>query len=593
MGGSCSFSLSRDGWPKLFGLGVAYFCVAATTIGFTRYHGGVALVWAATAVLLADLVNRPYAQWINAAVVCALVGGIATALVGLGVKAAIPFALINVAEAIGGAALLRRLHPGLSRFESLREIAIFVAVAGIVMPLSCGLFAGISASWMTGGSVLRNWLDFFAGHALGAITFTPLFMLISSGNVRGWARGATRSERRAAGACFAGVIITTLAAFAQTSVPLLYLPSLVIVLTVFRIGRLGAAVAAALVAVTAIVCTISGYGPFSAVGAGQGSQAQLLQMYLAAIVLTALPAAAELRHRKASFTELQKTSTVARLVLDRSGDVIMHLGIDGTVQYVSPSARAISGYDPEELVGRKPHEMIHAEDIEQVVSVHRQALADPDETFIVEYRARRADGEWAWYEVHTRATVDEAGASTGVINISHDITARKQHEKRLIHEAQTDPLTGLLNRRALDVALEQRQGSGSPFSIALFDLDHFKTINDTHGHDAGDEVLKTFANLLKTAFRKDDLVARLGGEEFIAILDGASSADARDICDRVRETFARKVFDAQFGRTFSATVSGGISSSRAGCDLWHLIAEADSALYQAKHQGRNRLAMAA
>jgi diguanylate cyclase (GGDEF)-like protein/PAS domain S-box-containing protein len=593
MDGGRGSKQSRGSGARLIGLAAAYFAVAAITIGFTRYHGGVAHVWAATAVLLAHLANRPTADWAKAALVCGLVGAVATSMFGLGPKGAIPFAAINIAEAVGGAALLRRLVPSGMRFGSLREIAVFIGVAAIVMPVSCGLPAGIVAHWITGSSILGNWLDFFTGHALGAITFTPLFMLISSGKVRTWATVADRRDCIEAPICFAAVIAATFAAFAQSSVPLLFLPSLPIVVTVFRVGRLGAVTAAALLSVIAIGCTVAGYGPINAIDASQGVRAQILQMYLACMVLTALPAAAELKHRKSTFAELQKTSTVARLVLDRSGDIIMHLQLDGTIQFVSASVRTIAGYEPEDLVGRKPHDLIHADDIEEVIRVHRQALANPDDTLIVEYRARRADHEWTWYEVHTRATVDENGASTGVINISHDITSRKRAENQLVADAQTDPLTRLLNRRALDTALEERSAGGARFSIALFDLDHFKAVNDTYGHDTGDLVLKVFADHLQRAFRKGDVIARLGGEEFIAILDDANAAEAQEICERLREKFARKSLSATDGRTFSVTVSGGISTWREGSDLWQLVAEADAALYQAKNLGRNRLALAA
>lgn len=587
------FCIPRSQGMALLCLGSAYFCLASVTISFTRYNGGVALVWPATSILLAHVVDRPSARWLHAALVCALASGIATSLFGFGLRAAVPFAVINVVEAIGGAALLRRSSPGAPRFESLREISVVIAVVGMVMPLVCGVFAGLSAYWVMGESFSRNWLDFFTGHALGTITFAPLLMLISGGNVRGWARGADLRERVFAGVCLASVIVTTLAAFLQTHVPLLYLPSLAIIVTVIRIGRLGAAVAAVLLSVTAIACTSAGYGPFHATQVGQGAEAQFLQMYLAAVVLTALATAAELRHRKASFTELQKTSTVARLVLDRSGDVIMHLDVDGRIHYASPSARAITGYEPGDLIGRMPHELIHADDIHAVVGAHRQALADPDLTFIVEYRGRCANDEWVWFEVHTRATVSEAGVSTGVINISHDITARKQAESQLVQQAQTDPLTGLLNRRALDIALEDRESADAPYSIALFDLDRFKEINDTYGHDAGDFVIKTFSDVLKRGFRPDDLVARLGGEEFVAVLDGMTGTQAREICERVRETFASMPIRLENRPPFSVTVSGGIATRQKGSDLWELIAEADAALYQAKHSGRNCLAIAA
>ena len=580
-------------WLQAMLLAAGYFAIAALTLRYTRFNGGVALIWGATALLLAFLVVRPRREWLPPILACGLSGALATAILGLGGGVALPFAVINIGEAVGGALLLRRLLPGKRRFESLDEIGIFLGIAGIAMPAACGLLAAATANVVVGVPFARNWFDYFAGHGLGAITFTPLIMLASGGDAGDWARGARRREWAEAAVLFPAMAAATAVTFYQTSLPLLFLPLLPMIIAVFRIGRLGAAVTIGLLTVIALGFTLEGRGPISLIHGDTGLHAQFLQFYLACAVMIVLPAAAELKHRKLMFAQLQRLSAVARLVLDRTGDIIMTLEIDGTIRYVSPSIQALAGYAPEDLIGRTPHCLIHDEDVDQIVQTHRRALGSPNDTFIVEYRARRADGQFAWYEVHTRATLDENGQPSGVVSSIREISARKSHETELVREAQTDPLTGLFNRRAFDAALAQRFTAATPFTIVLFDLDHFKAINDTYGHDTGDEVIRDFAEHLQRMLRKGDVVARFGGEEFVAILDGADAASAREVCERLRITFAQHSRKAADGRPFRATMSGGIAAFQPGMDGKQLLAEADAALYRAKSEGRNRLALAA
>lgn len=596
MGNSHDAARTSPPWLSTLALATAYFVVAALSLRYTRFHGGVALIWSATALLLAFLVTRPKSQWLLPTLACGLAGAVATNLFGLGTKASIPFGLINVGEAVGGALILRRVLPQSGRLESLREIALFLSVAGVAMPAICAIPAGLVTHWVTGLPITRNALDFFAGHSLGTITFTPLVMLASSGDAIGMTRSARRRDRMEAAALFVLMAVTTVAAFSQNELPLLFLPLLPMMIAVFRIGRLGAAVTISLLTAIAVSLTIEGLGPISLIRGSSGLHAQFLQFYLANAVLIALPAAADLKHRKLMFAQLQETSAIARLVLDRTGDIIMNLAVDGTIRYASPSIQMIAGYRPEELVGKTPHFLIHPDDIAEIVRVHRLALQAPNDTFIVEYRARRADGEFAWYEVHTRSTVDEDGAATGVVSIIREISARKNAESQLVLEAQTDPLTNLLNRRAFDAALAQRfaaGGAAAPFTIVMFDLDHFKSINDTYGHETGDNVIKDFAQHLQSMLRKGDVIARFGGEEFVAILDGADAAAAREVCERLRVSFAQRSRKAVDGRWFTATMSGGIAAFREDIGVKQLLAEADAALYRAKSEGRNRLALAA
>jgi len=151
-------------------------------------------------------------------------------------------------------------------------------------------------------------------------------------------------------------------------------------------------------------------------------------------------------------------------------------------------------------------------------------------------------------------------------------------------QAATDPLTGLLNRRALEEKVRQIQAQGHKMAVAIADLDHFKRLNDTYGHDAGDRALVTFAKSVQDAVRPADIVARFGGEEFIVVFQGADASQAAKVLDRVRVHLAKVVAGAD---TPTFTASYGVSDDRLGPDLGLLIQVADTALLRAKELGRD------
>ncbi len=155
-----------------------------------------------------------------------------------------------------------------------------------------------------------------------------------------------------------------------------------------------------------------------------------------------------------------------------------------------------------------------------------------------------------------------------------------------------DELTRTLNRRSLVARLGEEKSrcerSGESFSLALMDLDHFKSVNDTHGHAAGDEVLRGFAGAVHEAMRQTDVFGRYGGEEFLLILTGSSAQAARDAAERIRAAVGSRDWTAA-APGLSVTVSVGITSFRKGDSIEQLLKRADNALYQAKRTGRNRI----
>jgi diguanylate cyclase (GGDEF)-like protein len=153
-------------------------------------------------------------------------------------------------------------------------------------------------------------------------------------------------------------------------------------------------------------------------------------------------------------------------------------------------------------------------------------------------------------------------------------------------QAATDPLTGLLNRRTVEDRAHELLRRHTPFALAMADLDHFKTVNDTHGHDAGDRALRLFARTLQKTFRAEDFVAKFGGEEFVILFPNRTSVEAAAALDRVREQL---VLALAAGPVPGFTASFGVSHSDDWADLEEILRAADNALFQAKREGRNRV----
>jgi two-component system cell cycle response regulator len=192
---------------------------------------------------------------------------------------------------------------------------------------------------------------------------------------------------------------------------------------------------------------------------------------------------------------------------------------------------------------------------------------------------------------HSEELLARVGAGRRVVDLHRQIEAKNRQLEEL---ALTDALTGLPNRRAVEAwAARQLRGAarhGFPFWVVMADVDCFKSVNDTYGHDAGDTVLKQFAEILRANTRSSNICARIGGEEFLIILTHAERGNTEAVIERIRDLFQAHRF--QFGdRSLCVTASFGISGlqGRVDSDFDLLVNEADLALYAAKRNGRNRI----
>ncbi|PUA20172.1 EAL domain-containing protein [Glaciimonas sp. PCH181] len=265
---------------------------------------------------------------------------------------------------------------------------------------------------------------------------------------------------------------------------------------------------------------------------------------------------------------------------------------DQPVEYVNPAFERITGYVGDEVIGRNIS-MLHRTDSDQAgIQEIRSALKEHRSANAI-FRSYHKDGTLFWNDMYVAPVKDDADNVSHFVVALYDITEMKRYEAELEHQAQYDPLTGLVNRNVLSDRLSQAIAYGARYNyqvwVLFVDLDRFKFVNDTLGHNAGDKVLKKVATLLKTFTREGDTIARLGSDEFVLILpegdDGAHGLSVK-LIQRMMEAIERPLEIE--GKNFFLTCSVGVAVyPNDGQEAEILLKHADIAMYRAKELGNN------
>ncbi len=307
----------------------------------------------------------------------------------------------------------------------------------------------------------------------------------------------------------------------------------------------------------------------------------------------------ELRQVSATFNRLERERSEAlHRLRDREAFLNAVLGstptgmfvatLEGEITYLNPALVAMLGLAPDTTTAAVL-ERIHEDDREGALDLWQHALTQRDD-FLRQLRMHDARGELLWVEVHA-SPVGGGEAPLGIVGVVKDITERRHEEALRRWEAEHDPLTGLLNRRGferrLDEALADFTKTGAPSALILFDLDHFKSVNDNGGHALGDELLRRVAQVVAWEVRRSDHLARQGGDEFGLLLPSCTLSQARTIAETVRKVVSQ-VSVSHEGHEYFVTASIGLTVFQEGDDaIETVLARADAASYASKRQGRN------
>ena len=282
-----------------------------------------------------------------------------------------------------------------------------------------------------------------------------------------------------------------------------------------------------------------------------------------------------------------RQGAVLQSVTDAIPALVGVIGTDLRYRFVNAGLERWLGLPRERIIGRTAEEVLGAHEYERSRTWVERALGGEPVGFDKAFPDRPGNPHLSVSIIPLR---DDEGTVDGLVAVAQDITRHKREADRLLQLSQTDALTGLLNRAGFDDFLERQIEYGDPPSLALLyiDLDHFKDVNDRHGHAVGDQLLQAFARRVQHLVRPSDAVARLGGDEFAIVLVGLRDpAPARAVADKVLVT-ARGPFhlgEAELEIGASIGVAYGLSAGAGGADL---VARADARLYEAKQTGRNR-----
>jgi diguanylate cyclase (GGDEF)-like protein/PAS domain S-box-containing protein len=266
---------------------------------------------------------------------------------------------------------------------------------------------------------------------------------------------------------------------------------------------------------------------------------------------------------------------------------------EGRWLQVNQALADLTGYTKGELIGMSFADITHPDDVDAEIEALDQLVAGERRRYVTEKRYLRADGHLVWVSLSLSPVRDEDGEALYLVSHMHDVTERKQTEAKLAHQAMHDPLTGLPNRTLFTdrmLLAKARLRRGGSLALLFCDLDQFKDVNDSFGHDAGDRLLIDVAGRLRSVLRPSDTVSRFGGDEFALLCEGVDAEAAERIASRIAE-----VFSAPFvinGNEVSLSASTGIVlTTDPEVDPDQLMSDADLAMYAAKEGGGARHAL--
>lgn len=593
-------SLSRARMVQGVLLALGYFLVAYVTLVYGRAHGVAAVVWPANAMALGALIFLKRAGGMPEFAALAASNALAHWAIGDGVGPSIAIGLAN-GMTIGATGWLL-VRTGVTQEQPTRTRSVlalfFISVAG---PFPGAVLGSIPLSFAFGQTVGIAPLAFswWLIEAVNFLILLPPCLFWRSAEQR---RVAAEFRRRFSNEPSARLRTLELAAASLTLamagalVPLtgelwlIELSGTALLWFALRFGMFYTAVTALIFSVCAVTSALLGYWP----GAHDANAPQVLLPLQAMLGLTMLPAlvvAAIVSQRERARRALHADARRLAYALEGANDGLWDWDLPSGQGFFSQRAARMFGYGPEEFRTASRWDLLIHEDDRGPAKAAFEAHARGETPFYeAEVRCRHKDGSWIW--IHDRGKIVERaadGTAIRAVGTYTDISDRKRLESALEHLANHDALTELANRvvfeRELDRAAGRMERHGGRVAVLLIDVDHFKSVNDTFGHAAGDALLVTVARRLRSTVRSADLAARLGGDEFAVVASGQSAAEFDILAERLCAALSEPLEGP--GYVIKPSVSIGVAVANSASAVGEeIVARADRALYAAKRDGR-------
>lgn len=585
-------------------VGLLYYGLAYLSLSNAMGAEGTATIWPSSGVLLAALMLSRRRDWGAILFACAVASVLANNHAGTEFWLACGFTVANLVEGALAIRLQGKSSRNYSDFSNPYQVGRFTIAAVIAGIISASLATVFAGEWT--GALFISWSTTVI---FGMLIVAPLIITIAYYatlgrrliTIRGIARGLF---------ILSFVAAITALVFTQSTYPLLFLPLAAMLMATYLFGPPGAAASVFIILVIGLVATNYGQGPIQFVEGSTEVKVLFFQFYLAIGLLSSFPLAALLAQRAKNLIDLKNSNRMLEMA-ERAANVgHWRMDLEAGDLVWSAEIYRIHGRDPStKLQVDRAIEEYHPDD-RKLVEDELNKTINTGEPFKYEARLLRANGEIRYVLSSGEIECDPiTGEFCAVFGMMMDITdkvislkqleeAREQAELEALHAAklaETDQLTGIANRRkilgALRSEIARAEAYGSDLTIAVLDVDHFKVINDTFGHAAGDDVLIALAKAFTGALRPGDSLGRVGGEEFVVILPGTDEATGVPVVERLRNCIAELEWPGM--SLDQVTASIGLASHRSGQDERALMRAADRALYQAKADGRNVLRVAA
>lgn len=590
-------------------IGMVWTVLALCSVALRDDFGAVLLFWAPSGLGVAAFHAIPRQRWLILAAVLLPMQAVAIWLSGTAPAAALAYSCASLLQAIVAASIRIAVLGG--RFEASRNLWQVVGLFGAA--LAGGFVGALVAMPFRAEHSVADMSWWFLANVLAILTLTPVLL-------RWWPKGSSRAKRQGVMLdatlflSLLGCAVLAVVALQVRQVALMPLMVAAMVFVTVRYGKIGCSLVILAYATVATALSLEGGTPMPFLDAPPAQATLVLQSWMLAMLATSLPIAAMLLKREELRAELiernlrmHESIMLFDLAEETAGIGRWRLDILTGEQDWSPKMLELNGLprslapDPGDLTNLLP-------DGGEQLFGEIAAKRDEHEAFSFNYAIKPPDGPERILRISVLNEFDEEGRRIAVFGVAMDVTEQIRREEaldlargravRLAAEAQqlanTDVLTSLPNRRCtfgrLDNMVEVASKRGGMLTAIMFDVDHFKQVNDLYGHQTGDEVLVRVAELARRQARTGDVVGRIGGEEFVWLLPGLPDTAAARLAERLRES-------VQGGTEESAlpavTISIGIAHFRRGDTPESLLARADAALYEAKEGGRNRVMLAA
>jgi len=471
-------------------------------------------------------------------------------------------------------------------------VIIYLLCTGVVAA-SITACVGVGTLYLIDASIghfFELWVIWWLGDVMGAIVIGPALLV--------WLRPTESHEvKRKSSEYFILIVslftINTLIFsgiihFEGVDLPLAMLCIPLFLWAAFSFGPNGAIMATLITSGISILCTSMGYGPF--VSSSTLVSLILLQSFIGVVATTSLLLGVDHNERKRIEQVLSVKEALYRTLVEHLPQVVWLADADGKVSFINQEWHELTGLSIKESLGDQWMQVVHEDDIGIVQAKFKEALESKKE-FTAQWRAKSKDGSYKTLSFVGAPVEDSFGQVISWVGINTDVSERIKSEQELKKLANYDALTDLPNRSYFNAVLEKTVSQAARHkrngALLFIDLDNFKTINDTLGHQVGDLLLIEVAKRLGSRLRKEDLVARLGGDEFAIILgEIQSSENALQVANELIEILQPAYLLDGYEVTSTASI-GVACFPQAGTNPEELIRNADVAMYKAKSLGRN------